>query len=93
MRWSIRLKYASYCASPGSSIALSLLFIAQRCSLFDGTGCDGLIESEEGMTNGREPLGDAWLFAEAIRNGILENLRYACDMVSLWWGNECATRY
>jgi hypothetical protein len=57
--------------------------MAHRCSLPDDTGCDCLHGSgEEGSIKGREPLGDAWLFAEAIRKGILENLRYACDVVS-----------
>lgn len=60
-------------------MASSLLFMAQRCSLPDATGCACLDASGGlGMTNGSEPLGDAWLFAEAMRNGILEKWRYAC---------------
>jgi hypothetical protein len=92
IRWSSRLKYASYRKSPDSSIAFSLLFMAHRCSLPDGTGCDCFDSGDEGSMKGNEPLGDAWLFAGAIRKAILENLRYACDAVS-WsgerWGSLC----
>jgi hypothetical protein len=58
--------------------------MAHRCSLLDGTGCVRLYGSgDDGITKGSEPLGEAWLFAEAIRKGIFENLRYACGNVSL----------
>jgi hypothetical protein len=60
IRWSSRLRYASYRKSPDSSIAFSLLFMAHRCSLPDGTGCDCLYGSgDEGSIKGNEPLGDA----------------------------------
>jgi hypothetical protein len=60
-----------------------LLFIAHLCSFPLGTGCVCLYGSgEAGIMNGRAPLGDAWLFADANRNDILENLRYACIVVS-----------
>jgi hypothetical protein len=60
IRWSSRLRYASYRRSPGSSTAFSLLFMAHRCSLPDGTGCDCLYGSgDEGSRKGSEPLGDA----------------------------------
>jgi hypothetical protein len=46
--------------APDSSIAFSLLFMAHRCSLPDGTGCDCLYGSgDEGSIKGNEPLGDA----------------------------------
>jgi hypothetical protein len=40
---------------------------------------------EAGIMNGRAPLGDEWLLADANRNGILENVRYAYIVVSWWW--------
>jgi hypothetical protein len=85
IRWSRSDKYASYRRSPGSSIAFLLLFIAHLCSFPLGTGWMCLYGSgEAGIMNGRAPLGDAWLLAEANRNGILENLRYAYISVSCW---------
>lgn len=55
---------------------LQLLFMVHRCSFPDGTGGAGLEGSDEaGRRKGREPLGDAWLVADAVWKSMLENLR------------------
>jgi hypothetical protein len=57
-------------------MAFLLLFIAHLCSFPEGTGWIWVYGSgEAGIMKGRAPLGDAWLFAEASRKLILENLR------------------
>jgi hypothetical protein len=57
-------------------MAFLLLFIAHLCSFPEGTGWIWVYGSgEAGIMKGRAPLGDAWLFAEASRKLMLENLR------------------